>query len=377
MRTGTGTTTGIGKVKFSLENERLSGSLLPLISSPNYKFWLFLVLMPVAIVAGSCFVIAPLNFDTGIFLSTAILCVFLCTASTLILSKIVRRSSDRYPEASQTPRRFLAIIPGVAFFTITVALAHTGIYHLFPHPGMEFGWPLFSKFLVLWFVANLLLTGTTSLIYILEKWKQNLADEETLKREALHLQISEVRELVKPDFLFQTLDWLSALIEKAPEEAETFVDDLAMVYRYILQSSNTDLVKLSDEIQFTKTYIRLLRPVYGKALQTCLPGRDETRHLLIPPVMLQNLLNSAIHNYPSRPPDPLNFTVRMEPFTGIVVSYNSPRESTPTRKPSLELRQILDRYRSLGITEIPVSEQHQFFSAVLPWLDMSTEDCVA
>jgi len=50
---------------------------------------------------------------------------------------------------------------------------------------------------------------------------------------------------------------LSGLISTEPGLARTFLEKMTRTYRYILRSSNNELVRLSDEINFAATYINL------------------------------------------------------------------------------------------------------------------------
>ena len=60
---------------------------------------------------------------------------------------------------------------------------------------------------------------------------------------------------MSPHFLFNSLNTLTSIIPEDPEAAVSFTEKLSEVYRYILQNKERELVTLSEEVDFVKSYL--------------------------------------------------------------------------------------------------------------------------
>jgi len=68
-----------------------------------------------------------------------------------------------------------------------------------------------------------------------------------------------LKNQLDPHFLFNSLNVLTSLIEEDPYQAQKFTTSLSKVYRYVLEQKNKDLVTVDEELQFARTYVRLLK----------------------------------------------------------------------------------------------------------------------
>jgi LytS/YehU family sensor histidine kinase len=141
----------------------------------------------------------------------------------------------------------------------------------------------------------------------------SLVEKEQLKKTNLQGQYKSLKNQVNPHFLFNPLNSLSSLIADEPQRAEQFVDEMAKVYRHLLQTNRpadtpgreTDLTTLTNELTFIESYFHLLKTRYasGIQLEITIDSADEDR--LLPLLTLQVLVEKAVkHNviHAARPP---------------------------------------------------------------------------
>jgi two-component system LytT family sensor kinase len=108
---------------------------------------------------------------------------------------------------------------------------------------------------------------------------------------------AELRALqaqINPHFLFNTLNTIADLIGRSPEKAETLTEQLAEIFRYALQKSGASEVSLKDEIQFLKTYLEIEQTRFGSRLTVDLQIDEDVSEALIPPLLLQPLVENAV-----------------------------------------------------------------------------------
>ncbi|HWV18500.1 MAG TPA: histidine kinase [Rhodocyclaceae bacterium] len=99
---------------------------------------------------------------------------------------------------------------------------------------------------------------------------------------------------IRPHFLYNSLNAVLGVIRSDPRRAETALEELSDLFR-VLMKENRELVLLSDEIGLARQYLELERLRLGERLRVewqidvCPPDT------LMPPLMLQPLLENAVY----------------------------------------------------------------------------------
>src|SRR5919202_3523516 len=133
--------------------------------------------------------------------------------------------------------------------------------------------------------------------YIVWAWQQAYMQNEQLKKSKLRHQLDTLKSQINPHFLFNSLNSLSVLIHDKPRQAETFIDELSNVYRYLLRTNGADeqdrnqkLTSLEDELQFIRSYFELLKTRYGEGIDLRIDVADWQLDQKIFPLTLQLLV---------------------------------------------------------------------------------------
>ncbi|WP_128544818.1 ligand-binding sensor domain-containing protein [Larkinella soli] len=188
-----------------------------------------------------------------------------------------------------------------------------------------------------------------------------------LERDKTEIQYQNLINHLNPHFLFNSLTSLNSLIHIDPRQASTFLRKLSIIYRYILQNKDKELVTLEEELAFVQNYIDLQISRFDDALQipTDVPAGFRTR--LIVPVTIQNLLENAIKHNTIDEESPLVIRVYTEDDC-LCVSNNLQRKSfveTSNKQGLVSLRSL---YRYLGSRPIQVVETEAEFTVKVPLL---------
>jgi len=165
-----------------------------------------------------------------------------------------------------------------------------------------------------------------ALFFFYTQWADALKRMQKLKEEKLIFQYETLKSQVNPHFLFNSLNTLSSLVRKDVELSEKFTQKLSMVYRYVLENQEKDLVSVADELVFVNDffYLQQIRDEGKIELKIEENGSKEAR---IIPVSLQMLVENALkHNRASRK-EPLLITIHFEGLDKVVVRNNlQPKE---------------------------------------------------
>jgi two-component system sensor histidine kinase AlgZ len=100
---------------------------------------------------------------------------------------------------------------------------------------------------------------------------------------------------IRPHFLFNSLNTVLALIRRDPKRAETALEELAELFRALMREPR-ELVPLSEEIALGRQYLDLEKLRLGERLRVFWDVRRVPLETLVPPLMLQPLLENAVHH---------------------------------------------------------------------------------
>jgi two-component system sensor histidine kinase AlgZ len=115
---------------------------------------------------------------------------------------------------------------------------------------------------------------------------------------ALHdARLQVLRARIRPHFLFNCINTVLGVIRTQPRQAETALEDMADLFRAAMADADVqNLVLLSHEIQLTKQYLALEQLRMGKRLQVEWQLHDVPDDALVPPLLLQPLLENAVYH---------------------------------------------------------------------------------
>lgn len=208
-------------------------------------------------------------------------------------------------------------------------------------------------------------------VYAFEQWQRTVTETEQFKKANLESQFESLKQQINPHFLFNSLNTLSALIEDAPKQATTFLDEMSSVYRYLLRANESELTTLQTELDFAHSYFYLLRIRYGEGIQLVEAVDAHWHDYLIPPLTLQLLVENAVKHNVILPEQPLTIEVLTTRAGQLVVQNNLQRRSVQVVSERVGLTNITAKYRLLGQGEVLISEDDDYFRVTMPLLATS------
>jgi len=223
---------------------------------------------------------------------------------------------------------------------------------------------------VLGFFISLLFMAFVNIEYILSNWKQSMLRAESLEKEQIKAQLSELQNQISPHFLFNHFNILYSLIDEDPVRAKAFLDQLSEIYRYVLRQKNEELVKLSEELNFLDHYIFLIKTRFEDKINIHLELEDTQASFWIPPLSLQILLENAIKHNEASAERPLNITFRQS--GDFLICTNDLQPKTGRNKGTQTgLRNIQKRIALLTDREMSIDRKEREFEVRLPLIRLS------
>jgi LytS/YehU family sensor histidine kinase len=143
-----------------------------------------------------------------------------------------------------------------------------------------------------------LLIGCMAIICVLwytqeeeQENRQRKNDAEKLSRDA---ELYNLRQQLQPHFLFNSLNSISALIGSDPSQARKMIHQLSDFLRTTLRKDEEQWVKMEEEIQSLELYLEIEKVRFGHRLSTSIIKDGECMQMLIPPMLLQPVVENAI-----------------------------------------------------------------------------------
>jgi two-component system sensor histidine kinase AlgZ len=108
-------------------------------------------------------------------------------------------------------------------------------------------------------------------------------------------RLQALQARIRPHFLFNSLNAVLALIRRDPARAERTLEDLADLFRALMSDSRS-LVRLADEISLIERYAAIEQLRLGDRLRMSWDLDQAPVDALLPPLLLQPLLENAIYH---------------------------------------------------------------------------------
>ena len=108
-------------------------------------------------------------------------------------------------------------------------------------------------------------------------------------------RLQALQARIRPHFLFNSINAVLSLIRSQPKRAETALEDMADLFR-VLMSENRDLVPLAQEIALCHQYLDLEKLRLEDRLKITWQINDMPSDAMIPPLILQPLLENAVYH---------------------------------------------------------------------------------
>ncbi|MFC5408408.1 sensor histidine kinase [Larkinella bovis] len=272
----------------------------------------------------------------------------------------------RFPHIRQTwTRMTLALVTHMAMSTVVITFLFY-FYHWIDFPSYTFESSRLGMALLLGYMGNVVANIVHESVYTFEKWSQTIRETEKLKKANLQSQLDSLKQQVNPHFLFNSLNTLSSLIDEDTEKAETFIDELSSVYRYLLQTNENALTSLRDELRFIDSYFHLLKTRYGTGITLQVQVADQHREAQLPPLTLQMLVENAVKHNIIMADQPLQIRIETTPAGQLVVSNNVQLKNVRAASNGVGLANIATKYQLLGRDGLEIQNTETSFRVTLP-----------
>lgn len=217
-----------------------------------------------------------------------------------------------------------------------------------------------------WFIILLVLALSALAYYIYsnrsrqQKQLFNLRNKaQLLEKEKATAMFENLKQQLNPHFLFNSLTSLSGLIEIDKQIASGFLNQLSVIYRYILKNSDYETVLLRDELAFVNMYIQLQKTRFSEGLNVVINVPAEYQEFKIAPVTLQNMIENAIKHNIIDKKRPLTIEIYTDNDNYLIIKNNLQIKSVVETSNQKGLKQFSSLYHYLTDRPVIIEDKNQ------------------
>ena len=222
------------------------------------------------------------------------------------------------------------------------------------------------------FVSGLVIASTFVIRLIFQKQNVMLENEQ-LKSEALQSQYESLKNQLSPHFLFNSLTALNVLIKEDPDQAQIYVNSLSKALRYTLKRNEKKFVTLSEEMDFMKSYLFLIRMRYGENLVIRTNIDEKMVSFLLPPLTIQTLAENAIKHNEISSRKPLTIDINTTSADSLIIVNEIQQKMTEEEGTGIGLTNLSKQFMLLIGKEIIIRREDGRFSVEVPLIKEENE----
>ncbi|MEM7186736.1 MAG: 2TM domain-containing protein [Bacteroidota bacterium] len=216
-------------------------------------------------------------------------------------------------------------------------------------------------------IIAMVVTCIFYLFYYYRHKQETKVKQQKIIAGAASAQFDALKNQLDPHFLFNSLNVLTSLIEENPEAATRFTTALSKVYRYVLEQKNKQLVTISEELNFAKLYMSLIKMRFEDSIVFSAPEHLSNPEAMVVPLSLQLLLENAVKHNQVTPSRKLYITIS-EKEGSLVIQNNYQPKKVVRKGTGVGLQNIRNRYQLLTNRTVVIQQNEKEFSVAIPLL---------
>ncbi len=272
-------------------------------------------------------------------------------------------TADRFDWLERPWRRVGRLLLGIVLFTAPLTIAVLAAWsHLRGDDGPDVGAiraVVLTNVICVVFVAHVYET-----VLLLKQREADLVRVANAERARAESELLALRRQIDPHFLFNCLNTMQSLVLEDRDRALRFNTSLAAMLRYLLETSERQLVPLAEELAFVRRYAELSALRFGDAFRLEVIEPEDAPTGSLPPTSLQLLVENALAHNRLSSREPLE--VRVEIGAREVVVRHARRPRPDSRGAGVGLKNLAERVRLTSGASLVVDASDDEFVVRVP-----------
>lgn len=207
-------------------------------------------------------------------------------------------------------------------------------------------------------------------ILLIKKFYEGQQDLVLLQKQQKENELKLLRGQLDPHFLFNNLNTLDSLIDSNPTKAKEYINRLSLIYRYLIQTKDAEVMELANEIEFTKNYIFLIQTRFANDYEFTFEENISLTNKFIPTGAVQTLLENVVKHNKTDGIQPIKTNIQINKGWLIITNTKS---KVISKKESLGtgLNNLKARYKLLSDDKVQIVNTDTKFEVFIPIIELS------
>jgi two-component sensor histidine kinase len=239
--------------------------------------------------------------------------------SWAVLTPVVLAAARR---AKFNARNILPFLAAHVPVGVLLALAHSSFqmlvfWNLYPDKyGILSSVNIFSQKLISNLHVDILIYALIVYVYnAVQAYgdsQKRALDAARLETKIAEVEAAALRARLQPHFLFNSLNAISALIQRDPTRAERLVARLGDLLRVTVEEQRAQIASFAEELEFTLAYLEIEEARIGERLRIVQDIDERAFSARLPSLILQPLAENAIRHGAAPTTRPVRLLLRAE-----------------------------------------------------------------
>lgn len=207
-------------------------------------------------------------------------------------------------------------------------------------------------------------------ILLTKKFYEGRTELLTIEKQQKENELKLLRSQIDPHFLFNNLNTLDSLIDSDSEKAKEYINRLSLIYRYLIQTKDSEVMELSEEIQLAENYIFLIKTRFGDDYDFDIKTLSSVDDKFIPTGAVQALLENVVkHNKPEKD-QTIETKIYIED-SWLRIKNSKSKAVTKNESFGTGLENLRTRYLLLSDQKVHVENSEKEFTVTIPIIKLS------
>jgi sensor histidine kinase YesM len=279
------------------------------------------------------------------------------------------RTRRRFTWFDKPIEKLILLLVNNIFYTSPLTVAWLCVwYRIAQFDAIQ--WQTIQVVVLINVICVLFVTHVYETMFMVKEQQGEQLKNAELSRARAEAELAALKNQIDPHFMFNSLNNLSFLIGSDQARAAMFTENLAEVYRYILNQKDQALVLLEDELAFTHQYTDLLHLRFGSALrfERHFNGNFD-RQFLIPPTSVFVALENAVKHNEVSEKFPLRVDIDLRDQK-LVITNKIRAKTNLERSSGIGLKNLDERFRITTGHRITSGTREDVFQVTLPLIPL-------
>lgn len=182
-------------------------------------------------------------------------------------------------------------------------------------------------------------------------------------------ELKILRSQLDPHFLFNNLNTLDALIDSNTTKAKEYINRLSLIYRYLIQTKDSEVMELSEELMLAENYIFLIKTRFGTDYDFTINKQASVNDKFIPTGALQALLENIVKHNKVKNGNTIKTKIVINQ-NNLTISNKKSNLSSDNLSFGTGLENLKMRYKLLTDKEIVIKNLDNNFSVTIPVINL-------